>query len=163
MSAIVLADGSPHARRMGQKILEDEGYDVISVADGLETRKLLAEIEPDVLICEASLAGYSGFELCRQLKAERRHTHVILTAGVLETVDEERGRRAGCDAVVRKPFEATAFLETVRQQVDQARQARPPVHNDDRISSEVARQVEAALPKLVKEITEKVLLAMRNK
>ena len=162
MSAILLADGSPHARRMGQKILEDEGYDVVSVADGLEARKLLAEIEPDLLIAEAALAGFSGFELCRRLRTERRHTHVILTAGVLDTLDEEQGRRAGCDAMVRKPFEATAFLEIVRQQMNEARQARVPASEDERISAEVARQVEAALPKLVKEITEKVLLAMRK-
>lgn len=162
MSAILLADGSPHARRMGQKILEDEGYDVVCVANGTEALKILAEVDPDLLIAEAALAGCNGYELCRRLKAHHRHIRVMLTAGVLEAMDEEEGRRAGCDAMIRKPFEATAFLEIVRRQVTAAQQARTPVGESERVAAEVARQLEAALPKLVKEITEKVLLAMRG-
>src|SRR5580704_13089170 len=115
MSAILLADGSPHARRMGEKILEDEGYDVVCVADGGAALKMLADIDPDLLIAEASLAGCSGWELCRRMKTRRRHIRVILTAGILEPLDQDEGRRAGCDAMIRKPFEATAFLELVRQ------------------------------------------------
>jgi DNA-binding response OmpR family regulator len=168
MSAILLADGSPHARRMGEKILEDEGYAVVCVADGAAALKLLADIDPDLLIAEASLAGCSGIELCRRMKTHRRHTRVILTAGILEALDQDEGRRAGCDAMIRKPFEATAFLELVRQQVNEAQKARVPAEDPERaarerIEAEVARQVEAALPKLVREITEKVLLAMRGR
>ena len=127
MSAILLADGSPHARCMGEKILADEGYAVVCAADGAAALKLLGDLDPDLLIAEASLAGCSGFELCRQMKARGGHTRVILTAGTLEALDQDEGRRAGCDAMIRKPFEATAFLD------------------------------------LVREITEKVLLAMRGR
>lgn len=167
MSAILLADGSPHARRMGQKILEDEGYDVVCVANGAEALKILADVDPDLVIAEAALAGCNGYDLCRRLKAHhptiRSHIRVILTAGVLEAMDEEEGRRAGCDAMIRKPFEATAFLELVRQQVTEAQRARAPLVESERVAAEVSRQLQAALPKLVQEITEKVLLAMRGK
>ena len=164
MSAILLADGSPHARRMGEKILEDEGYDVVCAIDGNAALKLLADIDPDLLIAEASLAGCSGFELCRHIKTHRRHARVILTAGILETLDSEAGRKAGCDAMIRKPFEATAFLELVRQQVTEAQKSRVPLAADSTtVAIEVARQLEAALPKLIREITEKVVLAMRGR
>lgn len=163
MSAILLADGSPHARRMGEKILEDEGYDVVCAVDGNAALKMLADIDPDLLIAEASLAGCSGFELCRHIKTHRRHARVILTAGVLETLDPESGRTAGCDAMIRKPFEATAFLELVRQQVAEAQKARAPVADSAVVQAEVAQQLEAALPKLIREITEKVVLAMRGR
>lgn len=162
MSAILLADGSPHARRMGEKILEDEGYDVVCATDGHTALKLLADIDPDLLIAEASLAGCSGFELCRQIKTHRRHARVVLTAGVLEPLDPEAGRLAGCDAMIRKPFEATAFLELVRQQVAEAQKARGPGPDPAAVQAEVARQLDAALPKLIREITDKVLLAMRG-
>ena len=163
MSAILLADGSPHARRMGQKILEDEGYDVVCVADGTEALRVLTDVDPDLFVAEAALAGHTGYDLCRHLKTHHRHIRVILTARVLETLDEEAGRRSGCDAMIRKPFEATAFLEIVRQQIAEAQQARAPVGEAERVAAEVVRQVEAALPNLVKEITEKVLLAMRGR
>jgi len=148
---------------MGEKILEDEGYDVVCAIDGKAALKLLADIDPDLLIAEASLAGCSGFELCRQMKSHRRHARVILTAGVLEPLDIETGRLAGCDAMIRKPFEATAFLELVRQQVTEAQRARMPAANSTLVQAEVARQLEAALPKLIREITEKVLQTMRGR
>ena len=148
---------------MGEKILEDEGYDVVCATDGNAARKLLADIDPDLLIAEASLAGCSGFELCRQIKTHRRHARVILTAGVLETLDPEAGRVAGCDAMIRKPFEATAFLELVRQQVAEAQKARVPSGDSAAVQAEVARQLEATLPKLIREITEKVLQTMRGR
>jgi DNA-binding response OmpR family regulator len=162
MSAILLADGSPHARRMGEKILEDEGYDVVCVADGGAALKLLADIDPDLLVADAALPGCSGFELCRHIKTHRRHARVILTAGVLETLDPEEGRQCGCDATIRKPFEATEFLALVRQQVSEAQRARSWPGESERVAAEVTRQLEEALPKLVREITEKVLLAMRG-
>jgi len=162
MGAILLADNSPHARRMGERILSDEGYAVECVADGEAALERLSATDPDLVIADAFLAGRSGFELCRQVKAYRRHTRVILTGGLLETLDEDEARRAGCDAVIRKPFEATALLDVVRQQVQEARMARVPPEDRERVAAEVARQVEAALPGVVREITEKVVSALRN-
>ncbi len=34
MSVILLADDSPHAQRMGERILKEEGYQVVSLPDG---------------------------------------------------------------------------------------------------------------------------------
>jgi DNA-binding response OmpR family regulator len=49
---------------------------------------------------------------------------VILTAGALEPLDEEEARRVQADSTLRKPFEASVLLETVRLLVEVARQAR---------------------------------------
>src|SRR5258708_5027193 len=163
MSAILLADNSPHARRMGERILRDEGYAVECVADGEAALERLSAMDPDLVIADAFLAGRSGFQLCRRGKTRRPHVRGSLTGGLLETLDEEEARRAGCAAVIRKPFEATAFLEVVRQQMQEARIARVPPEDRERVAAEVARQVEAALPKLVEEITEKVLIALRGR
>ena len=38
---------------------------------------------------------------------------MILTAGLLEAFDEEEARRAGCDAILRKPFEASVVMGTI--------------------------------------------------
>ena len=163
MSAILLADRSPHARRMGEQILKDEGYSVVCVADGTAARKLLADIDTDVLVADVFLPGCSGLELCRELKKARCRTRVILTAGMVDSFDEAEGREAGCDAILRKPFEATAFLESVREQVQLAQKARTPEEDRERVAVEVARQLEAALPKFFEEIAERVLIALRGR
>ncbi len=190
-SRILLADDSPHAQRMGERILREEGFEVVSALDGVSALTQLEEIEPDVVLADVFLPGMSGYELCRWIKTSDRHKHagVILIAGLLEPVDEEEARRAGCDGVLKKPFEASAILDAIRPLVDKARFARglfvdslpepntaesaagpfpgghppAPVHpplDPETVRAAVTIALDRSLPALVEEITEKVLLAL---
>jgi len=184
MSTILLADDSPHAQRMGERILREEGFEVSSVADERSARARLADADTDLVIVDAFLPGGGGLDLCRHAKRVHRHVRVILTAGLLEPLDEQEARAAGCDAVLRKPFEASMVIGTIRSLVQEAKLARglfaealataPPVPVSDappaaatpgppdpeRIQAAITLALDAALPNLVREITEKVLVAL---
>ena len=191
MSVILLADDSPHAQRMGQRILCEEGYQVVAVTDGRTAAERLAGVDPDLVIADVFLPGRNGFDLCRHIKTNHRYMRVILTAGMLETLDEDEARRAGCDAILRKPFEASVIMEIIRPLVQEAQQARglfaetfaedlaaaqpapqpAPVNGaspvpgsalaePERVQAAIALALHAALPTLVREITEKVLVAL---
>jgi len=190
MSVILLADDSPHAQRMGERILREEGFEVWCVADEATALERLAVANPDVVIADVFLPGGGGLDLCRQIKKLHGHMRVILTAGLLEPLDEEEARAAGCDAVLRKPFEASAAIETIRPLVQEAKLARGlfgealaavrsvPVSDavvsdeprapgaaasapdPERIQAAITLALDAALPNLVREITEKVLVAL---
>lgn len=189
MSVILLADDSPHAQRMGERILREEGFEVWSVADEATALARLAVANPDLVIADVFLPGGGGLDLCRQIKKLHRHMRVILTAGLLEPLDEEEARSAGCDAILRKPFEASVAIGTIRPLVLEAKLARglfadalaavPPVPVSDalvaeatappaqplppdpeRIQAAITLALDAALPNLVREITEKVLVAL---
>ena len=125
-SLILLADDSPHAQRMGERILREEGFEVVAATAGDDALACIDQQDPDVILADVFLPDVSGYELCRRIKTSDRHKHagVILIAGLLEPVDEEEARRAGCDAVLKKPFEASAMLEAIRPLVDKAHFAR---------------------------------------
>jgi DNA-binding response OmpR family regulator len=185
MSAILLADDSPHAQRMGERILRDEGFEVASVTNGETALLRMADVDPDLVIADVFLPGRNGFELCRAIKAAHRHVRVILTAGLLEPFDEEEARRAGCDAILKKPFEASVVIGTIRMLVRDAQFARglfsealasarpvdPPADappaaptpappDPERVEAAITLALDAALPALVREITERVLVAL---
>ena len=183
MSTILLADDSPHAQRMGERILREEGFSVASVTDGETALVRLADVDPDLVIADVFLPVHNGFELCRAIKAKYRHVRVVLTAGLLEPFDEEEARRSGCDAILKKPFEASVVMETLRPLVHDAQLARglfaeavtaaqpspsepgpPPVGHTvpdpERVEAAITLALDAALPALVREITEKVLVAL---
>jgi CheY-like chemotaxis protein len=181
MSIILLADDSPHAQRMGERILRDEGFEVVSVTDGETAMLRMADADPDLILADVFLPGKNGFELCRAVKAAHRHIRVILTAGLLEPFDEEEARRAGCDAILKKPFEASVVMQTIRPLAHDAQLARglfaevmsaaqpspsksAPPHSlpldAARIEAAITLALDAALPALVREITEKVLIAL---
>ena len=65
-------------------------------------------------------------DLCRHIKnnPSQRHIRVVLTAGLLEPFDEAEATRAGCDAILKKPFEASKVMETIHPLVKDAQLAR---------------------------------------
>ena len=94
MSIILLADDSPHAQRMGERILREEGFEVVSVTDEATALARLADVDPDLVIADAFLPGRGGLDLCRYIKKFHRHVRVILTAGLLEALRRRRSSRA---------------------------------------------------------------------
>src|ERR1700687_5890429 len=126
MSRILLADDSPHAQRMGERMLREEGFEVVSRTDGDAAVLRLADVDPDLILADVFLPGKSGFDLCRHVKSDPhlRHVRVVLTAGLLEPFDEAEATRAGCDAILKKPFEASKVMETIHPLVKEAQLAR---------------------------------------
>ena len=116
MSRILLVDDSPHAQRMGERILTDEGYEVVTVSNADSALIRLDDVDPDVVIADTVMPGRTGYEICQYLKMNPRHHHVrvILTAGVLEIFDPERATRVEADGALKKPFEASALLAAVK-------------------------------------------------
>lgn len=164
MSLILLADDSPHALRMGEKILRDEGHEVESVSHGDAALARLEQTDPDLLIADFFLPGRSGLDLCRKLKQQGRLTRVILTAGMLETVNESEAVHSGMDAIVRKPFEATAILETVTRLAEQVRKERrkPDLGEADRVRTLVEQALKAEMPRVAEEVTARVLAQLKS-
>jgi CheY-like chemotaxis protein len=212
MSRILLADDSPHAQRMGERILREEGFEVVSLTDGNAAMLRLADVDPDLILADVFLPGKSGFELCRYVKSEARfkHVRVVLTAGLLEPFDEDEAKRAGCDGILKKPFEASKVVSTIDPLVKDAQQARTPFTasmvaaagaamidlpktfeaskppeaplvelarpeikvaeppapqpapeiDSERVRAAVTLALDAALPVLIQEITERVLIAL---
>src|ERR1051325_6852138 len=126
MSRILLVDDSPHAQRMGERILSEEGYAVVTVSTADSALIRREDVHPDVVLADTVMPGRTGFEICQYLKMSPRHRHVrvILTAGVLEPLDEEQIRRVEADGTLKKPFEASALLATVKPLAEAAEAAR---------------------------------------
>ena len=122
MTRILLADDSPHAQRMGERILREEGFEVVTVTDGQTALMRLADVDPDVVFADVSLPRKSGYDICREIKHRPRHNHVrvILTAGLLETFDEKEATVVQCDGILKKPFEASLVIEMLKPLIESA-------------------------------------------
>ena len=169
MSRILLADDSPQALRLGEQILTAQGIEVVSVTDGAVALRRLPDVTPDLLITDVYLPTKNGFDLARFLKsqAEYRHIPVIFAAGPADEFDEQDAKNAGAEEILRKPFEASALLGAVQRLLEQAATAKKDGTGDassvwDRhsIRAAVTLALDAAMPTLIEELTERVLLAL---
>jgi len=186
MSRILLVDDSPHAQRMGERILSDEGYEVVTVSNADSALIRLDDVDPDVVLADTVMPGRTGYEICQYLKMSPRHRYVrvILTAGVLEAFDEEHARQVSADGTLKKPFEASALISAVKPLAEAAAKDRASasasptagaapheakteipfvaVVDSEQVRAAVIVALDAALETMVDEITRRVLAAMRS-
>src|SRR6202035_4234409 len=122
MSRLLLVDDSPHAQRMGERILSEEGFEVVTVSNADSALIRLDDVDPDVVLADTVMPGRTGYDICQYLKMSPRHRHVrvILTAGVPEPIDEAQALHVRADGSLKKPFEATALVAAVRQLAEAA-------------------------------------------
>ncbi|MGA2039364.1 MAG: response regulator [Bryobacteraceae bacterium] len=190
MSRVLLVDDSPHAQRMGERILAEEGYEVVTVSNAEAALIRLLDVDPDVIVADTVMPGRTGYDICQYVKMSPQHRHVgvILTAGVLENVDEAQAQRVEADAVLRKPFEASALLASVRPLAERAQEARRQyreggpgdVHaaaqpdkvaplvpfvavvDVEQVRAAVTVALDASMARMVDEITKHVLVALES-
>ena len=122
MSRILLVDDSPHAQRMGERILSEEGFEVVTVSNADSALIRMEDVDPDVVLADTVMPGRSGYDVCHFVKMSPHHRHVrvVLTAGVLEPLDEEQVQRVQADATLQKPFEASLLIATVKPLAERA-------------------------------------------
>ena len=127
MSRILLVDDSPHAQRMGERILSDEGYEVVTVSNADSALIRLEDADPDVVLADVVMPGRTGYDICQYLRMSPRHRHVrvILTSGAQEPIDKARAQLVQADGALEKPFEASALLAAVKPLAEAAQKERP--------------------------------------
>jgi CheY-like chemotaxis protein len=185
MSRVLLVDDSPHAQRMGERILSDEGYEVVTVSNADSALIRLDDVDPDVVVADTVMPGRTGYEICQYVKMNPRlrHVRVILTAGVLESFDEEQSKRVESDGTLKKPFEATALLAMVKPLAEAAALNRAPgaggrgpgapppaavtpfvaVVDSEQVRAAVTLALDGSMDAMVEEITRRVLTALQTK
>src|SRR5258707_14606634 len=132
MSRILIAHVSRDAQRMGELILREEGYEVVTITDGATVLLRLRDVDPDLILVDVTMPTKSGYEICEYVKSSLRHVHtrVVLIAGALDPVDEKEAQRVRADGILKKPFESSVVIEMVKPLLHAAAAARSDSPSD---------------------------------
>jgi CheY-like chemotaxis protein len=114
---VLLAEDDEDVRALAEFVLRREGFEVTAVADGQAALDAATERTPAVAVLDVSMPHVDGLEAARRLR-ERPETSAIpimlLTARITE-LDRERGRDAGVDAQLDKPFSPAVLADRVKE------------------------------------------------
>ncbi|UBF27938.1 response regulator [Kovacikia minuta CCNUW1] len=115
MSTVLLIEDSLTESEILTRYLQQAGLRVISAKSSEEAQDRLTLQKPDLIVLDVILPGQSGFELCRELKANQdtKGIPIVMCSTKNTDVDKMWGNMLGADAYIPKPVNQQEFLQTV--------------------------------------------------
>jgi putative two-component system response regulator len=103
---VLVVDDKFDTMTLMQELLETQGYSVVTVADAAQAETEIRRELPDLILSDVVMPGKSGYELCRELKADpaTRLIPFVLITGLADREDKLRGIEAGADDFLNKPI-----------------------------------------------------------
>ena len=119
---VLLAEDFEDARELYREYLEYSGFAVETAANGREAIDKAIDLQPDLILMDASMPVLDGWQATRALKADprtRRIPVVALTAHAFDDAKQE-ARDAGCDGFITKPCLPDDLVTEVRATLEAA-------------------------------------------
>lgn len=111
---VLIVEDDPPVRRMLERNLGAEGFEVCSAADGGAALAIVEERAPDLIVLDVTMPGLSGIDVCRRLRKKGLTGGVLMLTARDAVEDRVRGLEAGADDYVVKPFAVKEIVARLR-------------------------------------------------
>ena len=111
--AVLIIDDDVELCELVGEYLEGEGFEVVSVFDGVRGVERFFEIDPELVILDVMLPGLGGFAVLSRLREQSKVPVIMLTARG-EEVDRIVGLEMGADDYLPKPFNPRELVARIR-------------------------------------------------
>jgi DNA-binding response OmpR family regulator len=110
---ILVVDDELEIVKVVRAYLEQNGFRVLTSADGQQALAIFRHDRPDLVILDLNLPSLDGLDVCRSIRRESNAPIIMLTARVEET-DRLIGLEIGADDYIVKPFSPREVVARVR-------------------------------------------------
>ncbi|MFZ6674351.1 Hpt domain-containing protein [Undibacterium sp. Xuan67W] len=112
---IMVVDDSLTVRRVTQRLLTREGYQVILAKDGIDALEQLQSVTPDVMLVDIEMPRMDGFDLTRNVRSDARTSHIPIIMITSRTADKHRNyaQELGVNEYFGKPYREDDLLGAI--------------------------------------------------
>ncbi|MBO9481801.1 MULTISPECIES: twitching motility response regulator PilG [Gammaproteobacteria] len=114
---VMIIDDSKTIRRTAETLLTKAGCQVVTATDGFDALAKIAESEPDIIFVDIMMPRLDGYQTCALIKNNNafKQIPVIMLSSKDGLFDRARGRIAGSDYYLTKPFSRDELFTTIRE------------------------------------------------
>lgn len=113
---VMIIDDSKTIRRTAETLLKKAGCQVVTATDGFDALAKIAESEPDIIFVDIMMPRLDGYQTCALIKNNSafKQIPVIMLSSKDGLFDRARGRIAGSDYYLTKPFSRDELFDAIR-------------------------------------------------
>jgi len=114
---IMVVDDSLTVRKVTTRLLEREGYRVVTAKDGVDALEALKDDLPDVMLVDIEMPRMDGFELTRSVRGDPRSAAIPIIVITSRTAGKHRAQAAqlGVNAFLGKPYQEGELLQELEK------------------------------------------------
>ncbi len=112
---VMVVDDSLTVRKVTQRLLVREGYQVLLAKDGVDALRQMQDTVPDVMLVDIEMPRMDGFDLTRNVRADERFAQIPIVMITSRTADKHRNyaMSLGVNAYLGKPYAEEELLAHV--------------------------------------------------
>jgi len=137
---ILIIEDDPHILLGLEEVLKSEGFEVAVCHRGDHALEACHKQRPSLILLDVMLPGLSGYDICKQLRAKKFTTPILMLTAKGQEIDKVVGLDLGADDYVTKPFGVRELLARIHALL---RRAEKPAASQ--IDSEKSFQIGPAL------------------
>lgn len=115
MARILVVDDDGDVLKMAERVLSGAGHQTIGVEDPIKAMERLDSASFDLLISDANMPHYSGFDLVKTVRHDKRFDNmaIAMLTGLRDRKDVEKAVLAGVDDYIVKPIDPILLMQKV--------------------------------------------------
>ena len=112
---VMVVDDSLTVRKITTRLLEREGYQVITAKDGIEALEQMRETLPAIMLVDIEMPRMDGFDLTRNVRGDPRTKDIPIIMISSRTADKHRSQAAalGVNQFLGKPYQEAELLQQI--------------------------------------------------
>lgn len=120
---IMIVDDEPESLSMMEKMLANEGFELIKVSNATEVGLKAAQLGPDLILLDFLMPEINGFEVSKALRQNEMTRSIPIMAVTCLTKEKEIEKifESGADEYLAKPFKSDQLLDKVRDLLGRGR------------------------------------------
>ncbi|HSY64784.1 MAG TPA: HD domain-containing phosphohydrolase [Terriglobales bacterium] len=144
---ILVADDQAANRELLEELLTAQGYEVISVPDGIAAVEELTRTQVDLVLLDVMMPHLNGFEVCEKIKnnPDTYLIPVIMITALSDKQDRLGGIKVGADDFLSRPVDRTELLARVRSLL-KLKQRTDELERAESVLFSLARSIEGKDP-----------------
>ena len=110
---ILIVEDDPHILLGLEEVLKSDGFEVAVCNRGDAAVATAAKFHPALIVLDVMLPGLSGYDICKQLRAKKVTTPILMLTAKGQEIDKVVGLELGADDYVTKPFGVRELLARI--------------------------------------------------